>query len=95
MPDLRECGCPAWVLRCVHWGDRVLALTELAGLAHLTIDGAFGVRLSGSWDKFTCSCHGQRGRVVVDFDSSIGFPDLPSAEAEFEARELQLLGRQA
>jgi hypothetical protein len=95
----RECDCPPWVLRCVHWEGQVLWLASLRhqdypkAHRHQTAE-CFRVAV-GQLAEPSCGCSPphvfleHRGKAPSRTDL------YPAAEAEFARRNAELLGREA
>ena len=83
------CGCPAQVVACVHFGGRVLALTNRQEVQHkFPVMGPYSVRLAMPYNGDVCPCHGEQWRSGPEDGTS--WPDLPSAQAEFDRRAAEL-----
>ncbi len=93
----RECGCPPWVVPCVHFDGYVLWLTD-EELAHASLaahgNGGFNVVGGREEDLTNCDC-GDPHKIfrVVDAEHSLGLT-LDAARDEFRRRESELLGRE-
>lgn len=92
------CGCPPWVLRCAHWEGRILVLADKRISRSLHVCGMtfageedFSVanRKPEHWHPALCGCP-----LIHGYAIGTPFPNLPAAEAEFERRQLVLLGRE-
>ena len=87
------CGCPEWVLRCVHFAGKILILIE--GKTDCCGKPQSGVVLwLGTVPPTGLNCWGCTRKQGKNLRGGT-YPDLPSAIAEFEERERQLLGREA
>ena len=94
--EVRECTvCPPWVLRCAHWDGQVLIIAHEAGVPEhcgiTDVIAPYCVVVVAGFELCVC------GTVLVlkEIGAWNGFDtdSLPAAEAEFRAREAQLLGR--
>lgn len=91
----RECGCPPWVLRCVHFEGQILVLGETGrhapGGCYLKRTGEFGVWIG---ERFVAHNCGARGHLLlpVTSDWGMGFPyrSQSTANAEFDRRAEEL-----
>ena len=92
----RECGCPPWV-RCVPFGGRVILLMDLEMSDHRCLDELAGNRygvLDFQEVKWRPCVYG--GCDGIGFfgpppETTRNFPDLASAQAEFDLRARELL----
>ena len=82
----RECGCPSWVVACVHFAGKVLHVVDLE--KHLELcekrSSSHGQAWSVSVGPVTTPGHVQGG--VNPFRTD----DLASAQAEFDRRAAEL-----
>lgn len=96
MPSARECGCPAWVLRCAHWGDQTLRWDD----THLGMQIApdhvrhpFQYYVAGPGIAEPCECGGYDMFPSKYAHLLMQTNDFAAAEREFLRREALLLGR--
>lgn len=89
--DGRECQCPPWVVRCVHFAETLLVLADGKTNLHPESCHKFAARnepavgLIEEW--VACTGCG----IPLGSGTPFFFPDLASAEAEFHKREQELL----
>ena len=90
------CGCPAWVLRCLHWEGRILVLVDRKLVLSCSLAGNPQAGFA-CWDlaHFASKqrCCGRHYALLDRRNFKAYGIDLPAAEAEFARRERQLLGR--
>ena len=98
------CGCPPWILRCAHWGGRILILIDNdavdpsgEGCSNPRHDPTYsgqryGVGDIAEWGTIPgCGHLGWRCEPTEQFSSSASLSD---AEAAFYRREAELLERE-
>ncbi len=86
-----ECtACPSWVLACAHLGDRRVWLRsgELTLVAGHGRFGSFTAAGPGRFEE--CSSHPEAQCGYILSGLGTDFPDLPSAQAEFDRRAEEL-----
>ena len=101
----RECSCPDWVLRCVHWGGAILVLCQAGSLCPETqrphprlgepylvdeIDGFFNAALTRWGNTIEASLCSCPGAMSAEGNETV-HASLPKAEAEFRRRERLLI----
>ena len=97
------CACPPWIVRCAHWGGRILIFIDNEAVptryAHcsnpshdLTYSGQpYGVGSILKWVTIPgCGCLGWPSASLQQFYSGRG---PAAAVAEFYRQEAKLLGR--
>ena len=95
--QVRECGCPELVIRCVHWDGKIVTLDNLLEPKHTcgqSSDGwppfSVSLRRDGEYHPALCGCPFLKG---YSGKRKSYFENLPAAGAEFAAREAALLER--
>jgi hypothetical protein len=85
------CGCPPWVLRCVHWDGQILHLVDLS--KHQQLCKGRKAPHGTSWSVGQGPLAHAPGHIVEGGRKGFLSNDLPAAEAEFFRRERELLGQ--
>ena len=94
------CGCPPWVIRCVHWEGQILLLQD--GSTAEASPCCNGVRPAPVWwigaiagDWSACEVCGDASYFARQKVFALpAFIDFDAALAEFRRREALLLGRE-
>jgi hypothetical protein len=94
----RECDCPPWVLKCVHWEGRRVLLgdIELTCISHqIRASARYAVDAHEQRRWFHASCGCMTAETPIGLDSwhptSITTDDLDAALAAFHEAEEALL----
>ena len=91
------CGCPSWV-RCVHCDGTVVLLMDLEASDHRCLDGLAGNRygvlhIRGlAWRPCVYGGCDVIGFFGPPTETTRDFPDLESAQADFDRRAAELIG---
>ena len=88
------CGCPPWTISCAHFGESRMVLTDLFDVAARHTCR----RQSWAGEQFSVGeCWGEHWRCsgcgldgLATGNALADFPDLPSAQAEFDVRAEEL-----
>ena len=101
-PSGRECDCPPWVVRCVHFDGRTLVLLNpFLNDAHVTEcpsrnRNSYAVAVVLDWrDCNYCGGIGALALVTVDTFALPRYRTYAEAIAAFEHAAAELLGREA
>lgn len=92
-PQRDGCGCPPWVVRCVHWDEQILSLVDSDMPTPEGMRGCHspatrqGLFVTDGVEGELCTC----GTNSVPDEHPQSFPDLAAAQAEFDRRAAELV----